>query len=568
MPEPIAFRVEIAPRGDAVLCAADGLYPEGYLPHGNSWALRLPPDLLGEDLKYDAATAGFGCGTEDEAAVGVVKLRGFWQGARAELLPDLLRMPPLSTAGLVRDERSMHPLVQETGRAAQIKAYQDMTRSAASTGGVPAGIALILRQVQLLHLPSRSEARIRKHAPGHWALQLDEAGSLERLLDDVLATPLANKKDGYKIAIAAPAGVKFSDPVAARFIALVRAVQLARIWEACWARDMPRVDVDVTHAGVPGKVVRLSVGPECWGLPLARLARMLTEVLDQDIPMPIWGQAASTGLKPQLISAEDATFSDEEWFDPAPARPVAWQASDAEGFPRWTYSGTGIETGGTYADLPFVLSPSTWMAMSDRLAFRDWLDRDRRAQGFQPEFARFYLQGLEYRLLAENGPPNERAEIIREMRAVAALMSADAPLTVQVHDLIDWLGAMGRRDLAALGKEGPLSVLVATSRKVADGKVLEHDDLCALAAICLKDDALRDAEFVSALRAVAPEGLRIRPPRVALMAGYRSISGLLDNGGYRFVHAGKPLADLRVSAPLLHAITRAQAIAVAPKAEG
>lgn len=565
MPKPMAFRVEIAPRGDAVLCAADGLHPEGYLPHGTSWALRLPSDLLGEDLKYDATKADFVCATEERAAVGVVKLRGFWLGARAALLPDLQRMPPLSVAGLARGERILHPLAQEGGRAAQIRAYRDMMQAAASAEGVPTGIALILRQVQMLHLPSRSEVRLRQQAPGHWVLRLDEAGHLERLLDDVLAAPLAIKKDGYRIAIVTPAGAKFSDPAAARFIALVRAVQLARICEACWRSDMPKVDVDVTHAGLLGKIVRLSLGPECWGLPLARLAQMLTKALDQDIPMPIWAGAAGTGLQPQLIAPEDAPFGDDDWCDPAPAKPVAWQASDAGGLPRWTYAGTDIATEGIYADLPFVLAPFTRMATSERLALRDWLDGDRRAQGFQPWFGRFYLQGLEYRLLAENGPPDEREGIIRELRAVAALMSADAPLAVQVRDLIDWLGATGRRALAPLSQEGPLSVLVATSGKVEDGKALSHEDLCALAPACLKDDAPCDAGFVSALRTVAPEGLRLRPPRVALTAGYVSISGVLDIGGHRFMRAGKPLADLRVSASLLHAMARAQAIRAVSK---
>jgi len=554
-----AFRIRIEPRGAAVLRAAEGAHPEGYHAAGRSWAFQLPTEILTNGMTYDPASAQFVCADKDTAAAGLVRLRSFWLAARAPLLPDLISCPPRSRAGLV-SRRILQPLTQETGRAAQVEDYRRAVQAGAGASSVSDGIALMLRQLQILIVPSRSEVRLWCVTPGRWTLQMEETGPLERLLDTVFAVP-AGKKDVHHIVIDSKSEKAQSDRLAARFVALVRAVQLARLWAACWAGALPRLDVEVTHSGLNGQAVRLTIRPESWGLPLERLAHLLAKVLDEDAPEPIWTQLDGCGLAPQL--AQPASHEDFAWRDHAVLQPVAWQASDAQGLPRWTYAGTAHV--GVLAELPFALSPESPFPPDQRHAFLEWLGGERRTQGLQPGFALIYLQGLEHRLLTDSAPTEERANLVKEISALADLV--DAPLQARLRHLLDWLGATGRRGLGALIDEGPLSILVATASKLADGHALSQDDLCALATVCLDTEVSRSERFRAGLRELAPDGLRFSPPRVELAASYESLGGGLDEARRKFLHKGQPLADLRASARLRQVFARAQAIADAASVE-
>lgn len=559
MPGQTAFRVRIEPHGVVVLRNADGACPEGYHAAGDFWAFRLPPPVLTGGMTHDPVFGQFVCADQDAAAAGLVRLRGFWRAARAGLLPDLASCPPRSMAGLVRHGH-FPPLTQEAGRAVQVEGYRQAMQAGAGTSTVSDSIALMLRQVQILTVPSTSELRIWCVTPGRWTLQMKEAGPLERLLDTVIAVP-SDKKDVYRVTIGRKSERTQSESLAARFVALVRAVQLARLWAACWTGELPRLDVEVSHSGLDGQAVRLIIGPESWGLPLERLTDRLVKVLDEDAPELVWTLLGGGGLAPQLVPL--ASHEDCEWREHAALQPVAWQASDAPGLPRWTYAGTAHA--GVLAELPFALSPESPFPPEQQQAFLDWLHGERRASGLHPGFALTYLQGLEHRLLSGSASPAECAALVAEIRALASLV--DAPLQARLRDLLDWLGATGRRELGTLIDEGPFSILVATASKLADGTALGRDDLCALATLCLKGEISRDEGFRAGLREIAPDGLRFMPPRVGLAARYESLCGGLDEARCQFLHKGQPLADLRASARLRQVFARAQTIADAAMAK-
>ena len=120
-PSPAGFRVEIAPKGDAVLRGADGRHPEGYLPLGRSWAIREGSTLHDKWTRYEAASTSE---NKDEAAeeLALAKLKSAWNQLLASLIPDLTRLPPVSVAGLPRRGRILAPVQQEAGRKAQIEA--------------------------------------------------------------------------------------------------------------------------------------------------------------------------------------------------------------------------------------------------------------------------------------------------------------------------------------------------------------------------------------------------------------------------------------------------------------
>lgn len=556
-PSPAGFRVEIAPKGDAVLRGADGRHPEGYLPLGRSWAIREGSTLHDKWTRYEAASTSE---NKDEAAeaLALAKLKSAWNQLLASLIPDLTRLPPVSVAGLPRRGRILAPVQQEAGRKAQIEDYLAAVQSPQTGQGIPAAIDLILRQLGILQLPSVSEARVRMRAPGHWTLQFVEAGPVEMLL----GTPPAGRSARMNIAfenVIAPSETRMNGTAAAGVMAVSRAVQLAWLWAACWTSRMPRLDIEVQHTGLGAKALLLSIPPEGWGLPLARLAHNAAEAREQDGFSFPWPEVPGTGPRVHVATPSVTDPSPGGWHDHVPGMPIQWQAEDAGILPRWTYSGTADPVEPAYKDLPFALSPQWRLAGLNPQAFRDWLAGPRRQAGFRPEFALVYLQGLEYRLLAESPPPEEQTLLVEEIEAVAALLDSNSRLAAQASDLIDWLGATGRRAVRPMAEEGPLSVLVATARKVLKGAPVQHDEICAIAR-CLPDDGdLRGGASLLAAARLIPQGLQVKAPRVDLIASYRSISGLLDQPAHRFMQNGTPLPDLRVSARIRHLIARIRA---------
>ena len=558
---PTGFRVRIAPTGDAVLRGADGRHPDGYLPLGGSWAIRVGSTLHDKWTRYEAAGASE---NKDEmaAALALAKLKSVWSQTLAPLISDLTRLPAVSAAGLPMRGRILAPLEQEPGRKAQIEDYVAAVQSPHAAKGVPAAIDLILRQLDVLQLPSMSEARLRMRAPGHWMLQFVEAGPLETLLGAPPAGRLARMNSAFDDAISASEG-SMNEEAAAKVMAASRAVQLAWIWAACWTSGMPRLDVEVQHSGLGEKALLLSIPPEGWGLPLARLARKVAEAREQKGFPFLWPKVPGASPRLELVAPSATEPPQAAWHDHAPGLPLEWQEEDAGILPRWTYSGAAGLGEQACRDLPFALSPQRRLAGLDPQAFGDWLAGPRRQAGFRPEFALVYLQGLEYRLLAESPPPEEQTLLVEEIEAVAALLDSNSHLAAQASELIDWLGATGRRTVRSMAEEGPLSVLVATARKVMKGAPLQHDEICAIARCLPDDDDLRSGASLLAAARLIPQGLQVKAPRVDLIASYRSISGLLDQPAHRFVQNGTPLPDLRVSARIRHLIARIRAAAEA-----
>lgn len=554
-----AYRAVIEPRGPAVLRTAEGAYPEGYRTAGSFWAVKLPPEVLASDMTHDSVTGQFLCADQDDAAAGLVRLRGFWLTARARLLPDLMSSLPRAAGGLV-PRTALLPLTVEAGRSAQIEAYRLATNAGAGASAAHDGIGLMLRQVQIMTVPSVAQLRVWHAAPGHWAMQMQEAGPLECLLDGAFLLPAA-KGEARRMTIGAKAGTPPLNGISARVVALLRAVQLAHIWSACWTQALPRLDVEVFHTGLSDQALRLTIAPEGWGLPLARLAQDLHGVLEDEAE-PMWKARDGVDLSWRLVPP--ATPEELTWRDHWVPEPVAWQSAHDSVLPRWTYAGTA------HADLrevlPFAVTPDGPFPPDEQHRFLAWLAGERRSEGLRPGFAMTYLQGLEYRLLKDTAPAPERAALVAEIKAIANL--ADEALLDRARHLIDWLGATDRRSLVALSDEGPICILIATARRVADGRALEVDDLCALASLCLGEDTDLGEGFRAALLQIAPEGLRLAPPKVQLAAHYASLGGELDEARRSFLHKDKPLSDLRASARLRHVLGLAQSRVRATAAPG
>lgn len=353
-PSEAGFRVRIAPAGDAVLCGADGRHPDGYLPLGRSWAIRLGSTLHEAWTSYKAICASE---NKDEMAgpLALAKLKAVWGQALAPQIPDLTRLPPVSAAGLPMSGRMLVPLQQELGRKAQIEDYVGAVQSPHAAKGVSAAINLMLRQLSVLQLPSMSEARLRIRAPGCWVLQFVESGPLETLLGARPDGRSGQMNSAFDDAIFA-SELSMNREAAAKAIAASRAVQLAWIWATCWSSRMPRLDVEVQHFGLGEKALLLSILPDDWGLPLARLAHKVAEARQQKGFLLHWLNVPGARPRLELVVPSASEPPQAGWHDYAPGLPVQWQQEDAGILPRWTYSGTSEIAEPANRNLPFALS--------------------------------------------------------------------------------------------------------------------------------------------------------------------------------------------------------------------
>lgn len=566
------FSQTIPASGPLVLRRSVGEVPQGYSPLGETWAIRLPPEFLGEGISRPQATIQL---TAAVVAAGVKqRIDGFWSAAITALRPDPARPVPHSVEGTRSGSALSVPAPDEGRRAEQMHDYLRSRVTVRHSPQRPAFVDALMRQLAVLRLPSEGEARIWRDAAGDWVVQLHEAGGLAALFDRLVWSP-GKAETPAKAAIQATLG-KISLPHAppmvatprsrggiaenAALITLARAVQIARIALACGPRADETLRIETGHADLDRKVLRLILRPAHRGLPLERLARRITRAFDQSIDLPPFEELLP--FQPKLTTGsappEDCLAAPQDTNVP-----IRWQTATTGGRGRWLYAGTRLGDRTLAEGLPFALAPADAAALPvrgdipsfhglsrlDRAAYLDWIAGPRRSEGARPEFCHLYLQGLEFRLLSDTPDQEEIAPLLNEVAAIAGILPEGSPVRTAALTLLDWLTAEGRPLRDPMIAEGPLTCLVRLGRKVAQQGLLNRADLQDLARHLLPEDATGPDGLADGREEDLPQ--RISAPRLALVGRYRSLSGLCDVVRHVFREGETPLPDLRGSPRLL-----------------
>lgn len=534
--------------GPLVLRRADGAVPAGYLGWGPHWAAAFPPDLKAAELTE--TPLGIAIGKPKDKDETRDQITRFWNEAISALLPVPEPRVPWSEAGLTAGKELASPIAGAMARAGQIDRHLSaMTKRRQAASDVPAFVDLLLRQIAVLRLPSDALAGVQRRGEDGWLLEFRETGMVGHLLGGLDWFPPAKKDKSGRLETAPRTGTVVND--AAILIALARAVQLAQLAVASGLGRHDRLRVEVCNPGLGGRKLALVLAPEDRGLALARLARQLSRDLRlKELRAGMEGLPCRPGLVEDhggLMLSEDAGPDSE---------PLRWHGQD-EALPlRWVYSGDQAVSTRYPQGLPFALVPGnvrigaargpgfSTLPAPDRREYLDWLSGVRRAEGFRPVFAHLYLQGLEYRILADGASQEEAALLTDEIRAVRALLDGSDPLLAAVGRLLDWLAATGKCARGPLVAEGPLTCLVVLGRAVAQGESLSSADLAALRKVV---EAAGGRNMPAAGEGAGPEGLILPPPAKPLAAGHVSLSGLCDQKRQLFMHDGRPLPDLRNS---------------------
>lgn len=555
------FETLIAARGPLVMRDRDGNLPSGHTAFGPVWALNMPASSLPSDVTLQHGS--FVIAPSTNLIESRRNLHDLWQKYLSTLRPDPWFHVPHSVAGLSDAGILAQIKTDETTRPDQIKRYLNAQTTRLPPPEMPAFADTVLRQLAVLWLPSHARASLSRQRTDDWHLRFDEHGKLEHLYDWLENKPMKKSEQG-EILVPTTEEMGGARDTKARLVALARALQLIRILLAARPDKSARLNVEVAHPGLLGQVLCLSVRPQDRGLGLMRLSQAVAAALNSSIVPPSFESLSQYG---PLVSCPTDTIR-KELPDAMPHMaplPVGWQADSEAALPRWTYAGTG----GTAHALPFAiaprshdLSPQTDTALvfsrlsgEDRLAYLDWLAGPRRILGFRPMFAELYLQGIEYRLLTETSPPAEQAALLQEIIAVTALVPREEALRPRLDHLIDWIGATHLSKAANPGQYGLLSSLVNLGSMVAAGRAISGPAVLTLVRHLHPNiPTFKDEVFLAAFLAAYPERLNLHAPRLALVASYRSLSGLCDVPHFRFGTDAAAVPDLRGSVALSRAI--------------
>ena len=560
--EPL-FETMVLARGPLVMRDRDGNLPSSHTPFGPVWALNMPASSLPSDVVLQHGS--FVIAQSTKLAETRTALNGLWRHHLATLRPDPWFHVPYSGSGLSDAAILAQIKTDETTRSDLIRRYLNAQITRLPPPEMPAFVDSVLRQLAVLWLPSHARASLTRERTDDWHLRFDEQGKLEHLYDWLESKPLKKSETGEILvpATEAMAGARDSK---AKLVAVARALQLIRILLAARPDKSAQLTVEVVHAGLIGQVLRLSVNPQDRGLGLMRLSQAVAAALSNSVTPPSFESLTQFG---PIVSCPTDTSRRQlpDAMAHAAPLPVGWLPDSKAALTRWTYAGTG----GMAPTLPFAIAPRSHdlspqisnallfsrLSGADRLAYLDWLAGPRRSMGFRPIFAELYLQGIEYRLLAEAGPPAEQAALLQEIIAIAALIPPEDPLKARVGQLIDWIGATLFGTSANLGQYGPLSSLVYLGRTFIAGHALSGPAVLTLAQHLHPELAtFKDEVFLAAFHAAYPERLHLRTPRLALVASYRSLSGLCDVAYFRFGSQVAAIPDLRGSVVLMRLITR------------
>ncbi|MDO9525860.1 MAG: TerB N-terminal domain-containing protein [Gemmobacter sp.] len=536
--------------GVLVFRGPDGAVPKGYRAFGPLWAMVLPGHLQAAELK--SIPAGFVVTKPDAVTDLQDQVDAFWQETIAGLLPVPIPQVPWSDAGVADGAALGVSATNEAARGRQIADHlKARAVSRTATHALPSFADLAIRQIAILHLPSSAEATLLRGETGDWVLEFRESGSLGHLFGVI--SWVEPKDKGLECR--APTGAA-EGPLGV-LAALARAVQLAQLVVASGLDAQDGLRVEVSHAGLFGKKVVLTLRPEDRGLALARLAQWVAEKLRSRKGF----QDRLEGLpcRPALVADSESI---PEVGEPNLDQPLRWYRQDDAAVARWTYCGDRATSSHYPAGIPFALAPrdgavevmrSPSPAFHDlpsqaRAAYAAWLAGTRGADGFHPDFANLYLQGMEYRILSDAAPKEEAAALLTEIQRVRTLLDQADPLIGRIDTLSDWLCAIGKGPAGPLALQGPLTRLVTLGKAVAEGRALVKADLLGLMEVT--GDLISPDALLLGVPADWPDELMLTPSSKPLVARYVSLCGLCDVERHVFRLEGGPVPDLRASARL------------------
>lgn len=534
----------IAALGPLVLRRADGAVPVGYKRWGPDWAAAFPADLKTADLTE--TPQGIAIGKLQEKDEVRDRITRFWGTGISALMPVPQPWIPVSGAGLAAGAELALPISAMADRAGQVERHLTARagRGQAAPDG-PAFIDLFLRQISVLLFPSEVAVSLTPRPDGGWLLEFRETGRLGCLLGKL--DWVAAEKDDKVARLECRPQVQRDSREPGILIALARAVQLAQLVIGSGLERDSDLRVEVWNADLGDMKMVLPVRAEDRGLALGRLAQQVARDLRQKNRRQSLDRLP---CHPRLLEdRQKAPFA--KVVPGQTAKPLRWQDQEEDLPLRWIYAGDQAVAADYPRGLPFALTPARAAAgfgafnTRERRDYQDWLSGPRRAEGARPGFLRLYLQGLEYRVLADGAPPEEATALAGEIRALRAVAVGDDLLLAQVESLLDWLGATGKDPDGPLSVEAPLTCLVRLGRAVAQGKPLSVADLALLAKLFEGGGHhhLPASEFAPP----PPAGLILLPPQKPLVADYVSISGLCDRKRQVFLHEDRPLPDLRNS---------------------
>lgn len=546
----------IEPSGRVVLPRDDETPPAGFTRFGTQWAIRLPPALL--EAGYAVSDSGVVSIERDRAEAGRPGFIDFWRQAMVAFTPDPLPFVPVSQAGLGDPLIWRRTPGPEGGRREQV---EDLWNQRANWRPPAPGSAvadMILRQVAVLRVPARVKVRLAEDGLGGWVLGFEEAAGFPHIFGRLQWT---DPSDGDRTEVVPEATPRPRGALGLEeYLAIARVAQLAGIASACLPADAGTLRIEVRHALVDGMTAVLVLRPRDRGLPLLRMCHRIHGHLGRGHAMvpPKGGQGLWPAVEPATLRVQEE--NGHAYRDPEPPR---WHTDGDQRPHGWTYNGDSRQSRAFPRGLPFAITthsgmsvptPGSFSSLSaqERAAFLEWLSGERRGEGLTPRFADLYLQGLEYRLLADTASKEEAQDLVAEIVAVSALFPPDHETKIRAETLLDWLGAIGRRPILSLGNQRPMTVLVACGRAVVRHGVLSGEELSALSI--LPEVAGRSGDpdqLVQSFGHTFRHGLRAHDLRAPLVLNYRSLSGLCDVTSQRFFEEGRAIPDLSCSIRLV-----------------
>jgi hypothetical protein len=549
----ILLRRSIAASGGLVFRPADGAVPAGYRAVGPVWAMVAPDGLQAAGLREGPIGLAF---EKPTAVMGLrEQIAAFWKRELGALLPMVPPQVPWSVAGVSGGAALTQPASGDTARSDQIAAHvAARVALRLPARGVPAFADLVMRQIAVLRLPATAEVSLYRDGTGDWVLEFHESGPMGHLFAD-LSWHEPDKKAKDALLECRPSAT--ASEARGALIALARAVQLAELAVTSGLGTQDRLRVEVSHAGLGGSMLALTLRPENRGLPFARLMRLVAGNLRQRMEM--LGDLQALPCTPRLVADHSAGAAPEQERLPDLAEPLRWYPQGEEAALHWVYSGDRATSGRYPSGLPFALAPydpavfvpQGWahtfhsLSVPERGAYVDWLSGPRRADGFRPVFADLYCQGLEHRILAETPSAQELEALLTEIRHIRIFLDPTDALALRMAKLLDWLAATGKCATGPLAGEGPLTCLALLGRSVAQGQPLEPSDMAVLLRVsgwAEDEPGTGPAEW--------PSAVVLSSPAKPLVARYASLSGLCDIDRHVFRHDGIVVPDLRASARL------------------
>lgn len=230
------------------------------------------------------------------------------------------------------------------------------------------------------------------------------------------------------------------------------------------------------------------------------------------------------------------------------------------------YCSSRIDPSQEVAEKSFRKNPSRFLSHpryhllnpKHRKTYLDWLETDRVDERYSSNFAKLYLQGLEYRLFVDNPTLSEKREILEEARRVIKFYNLYISYHDNFQEFLDYAVVLtSEKELEPNISGGPLKSLLPTeievSRRVALGQSISADWCLSWYVNQPSTQAIPSLDylqsiFVALFRYVFnkkyPSGYRIKKSKNTLTKVYVSSSREFIQE-FEFTLEGKPLPNVQ-----------------------